>query len=80
MGGRDYFADILKSIQARVEADTGEDTFEIYAAYDHASHIPADVYQELLAYDVSPLRMNKHHGGRFESFMLMAAEKSIDTR
>ncbi|GAV03915.1 hypothetical protein RvY_14279 [Ramazzottius varieornatus] len=65
VGGRDYFADILKSIQARVEADTGEDTFEIYAAYDHASHIPADVYQELLAYDVNFNLIDRHQPGKF---------------
>ena len=53
VGGKDYFAEIIRTIQARVEADTGHDCFEIYAAYDHASHISGDIYQELLAYDVS---------------------------
>lgn len=64
VGGRDYFADIMRSIQARVELDTGEAEFEIYAAYDHSSHIPTDVYQELLAYDVNFNLIDRHQPGK----------------
>ncbi|GAV04610.1 hypothetical protein RvY_14872 [Ramazzottius varieornatus] len=60
VGGRDYCSDIIRSIQGRVEADTSEDCFEIYAAYEHASHIPPDVYQELLAHDVLFSQADRH--------------------
>lgn len=52
VGGKDYANEIMRTIQSRVEADTGHDIFEIYASYMHASHIPAEVYQELVAWDV----------------------------
>ncbi|GAU88221.1 hypothetical protein RvY_00961 [Ramazzottius varieornatus] len=53
IAGRDYMNEIIRSIEIRVAADTRQDSFEIYAGYSNASHIPAEVFQELLLYDVN---------------------------
>ncbi|OQV25361.1 hypothetical protein BV898_01040 [Hypsibius exemplaris] len=81
VGGKDYFAEIMRTIQARVELDTGHDCFEIYAAYDHASHISGDIYQELLAYDVNFNLIDRHKSATaLDDDLYEQIERFLDTQ
>ncbi|XP_055328216.1 uncharacterized protein LOC129581265 [Paramacrobiotus metropolitanus] len=84
IGGRDYMAEIMRTIQTRVEQDTGVEVFEIFASYHHASHIPNEIYQELVAYDVNfnkvQLVENADSKNSVEDDIYREVDKFIDTQ
>ncbi|OQV21555.1 hypothetical protein BV898_04457 [Hypsibius exemplaris] len=53
IAGPDYFAEIIRSIEQRVQTDTRAENFEIYAVFGNVAHLSAELYQELLSYDVN---------------------------